>query len=83
MVINGVFAIALESKVLPLRERKVSADIVSADEFVSSVNELTNGYSLDQVFNGDETGLFYKILPGPTLTTIHSDPRGPKKLRSV
>ena len=37
---------------------KVCADIVSAHEFVSSFNKLTDGYSLDQVFNGNQTGLF-------------------------
>ena len=66
-------------KSLAIAGEKVSANVVSADEFVSSFNELTDGYSLDQVFNCDEIGLFYKMLPGRTLTTIHSDPSGTKK----
>ena len=34
-----------------------------------------------QVFHCDETGLFYKMLSGRTLTTIHIDPSGTKKAK--
>ena len=64
---------------LAITGKKVCANIVSADEFVSSMNKLTDGYSLNQVFNCNETGLFHKMLPGRTLirsTAIHL---GPKK----
>ena len=60
---------------------KVSVDVISADEFVRSFNKLTDGYSLYQISNCDETGLYYKMLPGCTLTTIHSDPFGTKKAK--
>ena len=68
-------------KTLAVAGEKVSADVISADEFVSSFKDLTNGYSLDQIFNCDETGLYYKMLPGRTLTTAHNDPIGTKKAK--
>ena len=47
---------------------------------MSFFNDLTNGYSLHQIFNCDVTGLFYKI-PGRTLTTIHSDLSATKRAK--
>ena len=54
---------------------------MSADEFVQSFGELTAGYTLDQIFNFDETGLYYKMLPRRSLTTTHDDPTGAKKAK--
>ena len=68
-------------KTLAIAGEKVSADVISADEFVSSFKDLTNGYSLDQIFSCDETGLYYKMLSGRTLTTAHNDPIGTKKAK--
>lgn len=68
-------------KSLAISGEKVSADVISADDFVNSFSKITDGYSLDQVFNCDETGLYYKMLPGRTLTTIHNDPSGTKKVK--
>ena len=59
-------------KNLAISREKVSADVISADKFVSFFNEVTNGYSLGQIFNFDETGLYYKMLPGRNLTTTHN-----------
>ena len=42
---------------------------------------LTEGYSHDQIFNCDEIGLYYKMLPGCTLTIVHNDPTGTKKAK--
>ena len=47
-------------KTLAIAGEKVSADVISADEFVSSFKDLTNGYSLNQIFNCDETGPIIK-----------------------
>ena len=68
-------------KNLSISGEKESVDVISADECVSSFNELTNNYSLHQIFNCNETGLYYKILPGRTLTTTHNDPSGTKKAK--
>ena len=64
-----------------MSEEKVSADVISADEIVSSFNELANNYSLDQIFDCDETNLYYKMLPGRTLTTTHNDSCGTEKAK--
>ena len=68
-------------KSLAITGEKLSAVHVSADEFVKSFGELTAGYTLDQIFYCDETGLYYKMLPGHTLTTTHNDPSGAKKAK--
>ena len=68
-------------KSLSIAGEKLSADLISADEFVNSFAGLTEGYSADQIFNCDETGLYYKMLPGKTLATVHSGPSGAKKAK--
>ena len=49
----------------------MSADAPAADLFVSSFQHFIHdgGYCLDQVFNCDETGLYYKLLPEKSLVT--------------
>ena len=68
-------------KSLVISGEKASADVAAADEFVSFFNDLTNGYSLDQISNCDKTGLFYKMLPRRTLTTTDSDLSGTKQAK--
>lgn len=68
-------------KSLAISGEKLSADLVSADEFVNSFSDITTGYCLDQIFNCDETGLYYKMLPGRTLATVHNEPSGAKKAK--
>ena len=43
------------------------ADADAADEFKGDFSSLTSSYSHDQVFNYDETGLYYRLLPQNTL----------------
>ena len=45
-------------KGLVITGEKLSADHVSADECVQSFGELTTGYTLDQIFNCNGTGLY-------------------------
>ena len=54
---------------LSLQGEKLSADIDAADEFVASFPKFVKegGYSLHQVFNCDETGLNFRLLPTKTL----------------
>ena len=68
---------------LAIAEEKASMDNVSADKLISSFNTLMDKSSLDQIFNCDETGLLYKMLPGCTLTTIHNDPSRTKKSKGT
>ena len=69
------------NKNLSISGEKLSSDSVSADRFVDQFPEISKGYSLDQIFNCDETGLYYKMLPGHTLATAHSEPAGTKKAK--
>ncbi len=60
---------------------KLSSNTFPAEQFVKEFPDLINGYSLDQVFNCDETGLYYRMLPGRTLATVHEPPSGTKKAK--
>ena len=60
---------------------KLSSDVSSAEEFSKNFSELTAGYSADQLFNCDETGLYFKMLPGRTLSSCHDQPEGTKKAK--
>ena len=54
---------------LSLQGEKLSADKPAADRFIPEFQAFVKdgGYSLDQVFNCDETGLYYKLLPQKSL----------------
>ena len=68
-------------KSLSICGEKLSADLISPDELVQNFAELTDGYTRDQIFNCDETGLYYKMLPDRALTTVDNDPIGAKKAK--
>lgn len=54
---------------LSMQGEKLSSDRPAADHFIPDFQEFVhdNDYCLDQVFNCDETGLYYKLLPKKTL----------------
>ena len=52
---------------LSFQGEKLSADSDAAVEFTKSFPEFAKGYSLDQIFNCDETGLNFRLLPTKTL----------------
>lgn len=56
---------------LTLQGEKLSADKPASEEFVSSFRTFVedNNYTLNQIFNCDETGLYYKLLPQKTLAS--------------
>ena len=66
---------------LSISGEKLSSNTFAAEQFVKEFPDLINGYSLDQVFNCDETGLYYRMLPGRTLATVHEPPSGTKKAK--
>ena len=68
-------------KSLAISGEKLSSDSSAAKKFVEEFKSITEGYSLDQVFNCDETGLYYKMLPGRTLASVHNEPSGTKKAK--
>lgn len=45
-----------------------SVDISICSQWVNKLNQLLDGYEPRNIFNTDETGLFYKCLPDRTLT---------------
>lgn len=55
---------------LSLQGEKLAADSDAASEFIESFPKFVkeSGYSLDQIFNCDETGLNFRLLPTKTLT---------------
>ena len=52
---------------LSLQGEKLSANSDAAAEFTKSFPEFAQAYSLDQIFNCDETGLNFRLLPAKTL----------------
>ena len=54
---------------LSLQGEKLSADQPAAEDFVPKFREFVKEgqYSLDQVFNCDESGLYYKLMPKKSL----------------
>lgn len=54
---------------LSLQGEKMSADSDAGDEFIKSFPKFVKegDYSLDQIFNCDETGLNFRLLPTKTL----------------
>ena len=55
---------------LSLQGEKPTADKPAADQFISEFQAFVRdgGYSHNQVFNCDETGLYYELLPQKFLT---------------
>ena len=60
---------------------KLSSDSSAANKFINEFSVITEGYSEHQIFNCDETGLYFRMLPGYTLTSIHNRPDGTKKAK--
>ena len=67
---------------LSLQGEKLSADSDACADFVKSFPKFVeeNGYSIDQIFNCDETGLYFRLLPTKTLAqTFEKSADGRKK----
>ena len=43
---------------------------MSTTVFLQEFPSIIESYSLDQVFNSDETGLYYRLLPQETLASV-------------
>lgn len=69
-----------------LKTKKINGEMMAADEqaameYAHNYEKLVEGYSDDQVFNADETGLVYKLLPSRTVARSKDQPSGWKKAR--
>ena len=60
---------------------KLSADSSAANKFINEFSVITEGYSKHQIFNCDETGLYFRMLPGHTLASVNDRPDGTKKAK--
>ena len=58
--------------------KKLSADSSAANKFINEFSVINEGYSEHQVSNCDETGFYFRMLPGYTLTSVHNRPDGIK-----
>ena len=66
-------------KFLKIQGEKAAADFCGAEDWIE--NELQSAianYEPNNIFNGDETGLFFKATPTGTLAFSGSDPKGGK-----
>ena len=54
----------------------MSADVVA--DYRQRLPAIIQGYELSDVFNCDETGLFFRVLPDKTLAVKESDCKGGK-----
>ena len=57
-------------KELSVQGEKASADVTAATIYLEEFPSLIEGYTKDQVFNCDETGLYYRLLPQKTLASV-------------
>lgn len=55
-----------------------AVDINTCNDWIEGLRDIINGYTADNIFNADETGLFYKCLPDKTFTFKNSDCQGGK-----
>ena len=58
---------------------KLSSESSSADQFVNEFSGITKTYSKHQIFDCDETRLYFRMSPGYTLASVHNWPDGTKK----
>ena len=61
--------------------RKLSADSSAANEFINEFSVITQGYSEYRNFNCDETGFYFRMLPGHTLASVYDRPDGTEKAK--
>jgi len=57
-------------KNIRLHGEKQSADTDAVEPFLIKMAEIQKEYSLNQIYNADESGLIYKSLPNTTLATF-------------
>ena len=55
-----------------------SADPVSASQYISKLPDICRGYRSEDIFNADETALFYKALPKKSLVERYKQCKGSK-----
>ncbi|CAF1413160.1 unnamed protein product, partial [Rotaria sordida] len=56
-----------------------SVDVTSVNDWIQRLPNITEYYEAKNIFNCDETGLFYKLLPDKPLTLDRESCKGGKK----
>jgi len=64
-------------KAFKVSGERAGVDIETVDDHRTRIPEICTGYSPSDIFNCDETGLYYKTLPDKTLSAKGS----PKELK--
>ena len=62
---------------------KLIAENSAANKFINNFFVITEGFSEHQIFNYDEIGLYFKMLPRYTFTSVHNRPDGTKKAKDM
>lgn len=62
-----------------LSGERASVDLATVDSWRSRLPEITKDYALKDIYNMDETGLFFRALPEKSLAVKGSDCAGSKK----
>ncbi|CAF1258618.1 unnamed protein product [Rotaria sordida] len=57
----------------------LSVDITTVDDWVQRIPKMIDGYDPKDIFNCDETGLFFKFMPDKPLTLNREQCKGGKK----
>ena len=61
-----------------------SADFVSREEWLENLwPTIRDGYFDKDIWNADESGIFYRALPDSTLTFRHDSAKGIKKMKDA
>ena len=69
-------------KHLSIQGEQVSANVVSACDFQAHFSSMIENYTHDQIFNCDETGLQFRLLPQKTLACLFEKrAEGRKKIK--
>jgi hypothetical protein len=56
-----------------------SVDITTVDDWIQRIPKIIDGYEAKDIFNCDETGLFFKFMPDKSLTLHREECKGGKK----
>ncbi len=69
-------------KCITLHGEKQSADTDAVEPFLAEMAEIQKEYSLDQIYNADESGLVFKSLPNTTMSTLEERTQRTKRKES-
>lgn len=58
-------------RVLTMKGEILSSDITSAENFLEVFHTKIKGYTAEQIFNCDETGLYWKAIPNKTMASVN------------